>query len=116
MYFSDPNVNFVSKGCYTDEADPNGVMPVLEPEDKSNDIVTNCAAAAYTKNYHYFAIQDEDKCYGTACLGVACYNKHGTSDLCNGKFGGPLANKVYELKLGKLINQRTLKLPENPAA
>ena len=86
-------------GCFKDTS--TRAMPISLPS--SNPLLQSCKQAAAFRGYTVFGIQNGVECWSGPSA-ANTYNKYGTSTKCLNGVGGPWANDVYRVTIGKVVN------------
>ena len=76
-------------------------MPISLPS--TNPLFESCNRAAAFRGYTVFGIQNGVECW-SGPNAADDYNKYGTSTKCRNGLGGPWANDVYRVTIGKVLN------------
>ena len=84
-------------GCYKDTR--NRAMPVSLP--RGSNLLQDCKQAAAFRGYTVFGIQNGVECW-SGPNAPSTYSKYGSSTACSNGLGGPWANDVYQITIGKL--------------
>ncbi len=74
-------------------------MPVALP--RSSSLLEDCKQEAAFRGYTVFGIQNGVECW-SGPNAANTYDKYGTSTACTNGLGGPWANDVYRITIGKL--------------
>ena len=69
----------------------------------------NCLEAAKDSGHKFFALQDGGQCFGSK--DSTAYKKYGDSTACSDGKGGPMANSVYGVRIGKMFLRHIFTIP-----
>ena len=89
-------------GCFKDTSDR--AMPAQLP--RKNNLLQDCKEAAAFRGYTVFGIQNGVECWSGPDA-PSTYDKYGPSTACRNGLGGPWANDVYKITIGKQTDLKT---------